>query len=150
MIAANLNWPTQLWNIVQWDISSTKLYEPLLTCLISHNTFPIHCTNLFLRFSYVLSFFETIKHNMLKMLFSPILNIKMAIQKFTNIDKLLKNCMLIWLEDLRERNKKFKRTEIISNILPDHNSMKLEIHYRKKMGKTQTTWRLNHMLLKNQ
>ena len=28
--------------------------------------------------------------------------------------------------------------------------MKLEIHYRKKMGKMQTTWRLNHMLLKIQ
>ena len=32
---------------------------------------------------------------------------------------------------------KFKRTEIISSIFSDHNSMKLEINYRKKMGKNQ-------------
>ena len=67
----------------------------------------IHCTNLFLHFSYVLSFVKQYSKICWKCcFFSPILNIKMAIQKFTNIDKLLKNCMLKWLKDLRERNKK--------------------------------------------
>ena len=31
---------------------------------------------------------------------------------------------------------KFKKTEIISGIFSDHNSMKLEINYRKKTGKS--------------
>ena len=44
---------------------------------------------------------------------------------------------------------KFKKTEIISNIFSDHSSMKLEINYRKKNGKT-LMWRLNSMLLKSQ
>ena len=41
----------------------------------------------FLHFSYVFTFLEIIKHNMLKMLFSSIFNIKMVTQKFTNFDK---------------------------------------------------------------
>ena len=44
----NFNCSTRLWSIVQWEISSTKLQKPLLTCSISHSTFSIHCTNLFL------------------------------------------------------------------------------------------------------
>ena len=54
--------------IVQREISSSKLRKPLLTCSISHSTFSIHCTNLFLRFSCVFTFLEIIKHNMPKML----------------------------------------------------------------------------------
>ena len=45
---------------------------------------------------------------------------------------------------------KFKRLEIIPNILSDHNSVKSEINYRKKSGKSTNMWRLNNMLLKNQ
>ena len=45
---------------------------------------------------------------------------------------------------------KFKRTEIISSIFSDHNSVKLEISYRKKNEKRTNTWTLNNMLLKNQ
>ena len=43
---------------------------------------------------------------------------------------------------------KFKRLEIISSILSNHNSMKLESNYRKKNGKNTNTWRLSNILLK--
>ena len=44
----------------------------------------------------------------------------------------------------------FKKTEITSSIFSDHNSMKLEIKYKKKTGKNTNMWRLNNMLLNNQ
>jgi len=44
----------------------------------------------------------------------------------------------------------FEKTEIISTIFPNHNGMKIEINYKKKMGKTTKAWRLNNMLLNNQ
>ena len=50
----------------------------------------------FLCFTCVFTFLEIIKHNMLKMLFSPIFSIKMTIQKFTSFDKFFLKCMLIW------------------------------------------------------
>ena len=43
---------------------------------------------------------------------------------------------------------KFKRIESISSISSNHNSMKLEITYRKKNEKSTNTWRLNNTLLK--
>ena len=46
---------------------------------------------------------------------------------------------------------KFKKIEIVSSILSDHNTMRLEINYRKKnVKKTPNTWRLNSVLLNNQ
>ena len=45
---------------------------------------------------------------------------------------------------------KFKKMEIISSIFSDHNTMRLEINYKKKLVKNTNTWRLNSMLLKNQ
>ena len=45
---------------------------------------------------------------------------------------------------------KFKKTEIISSIFSYHNTMRLEINYRKKTGKNTNTWRLNSALLNNQ
>ena len=47
---------------------------------------------------------------------------------------------------------KFKKTEIISSIFSDHNTMRLEINYKKLFKKkTHTnTRRLNNMLLNNQ
>ena len=88
LIAINFNWSTWLWSIVQWKISSTKLCKPVLTRSISHSTFSIQCTNLFVRFSCIFTFLEIIKHNMLKMLlFSSIFNIKMAV---------FFKCTLIW------------------------------------------------------
>ena len=44
---------------------------------------------------------------------------------------------------------KYKRIEIISCTLSDHNAMKLEIHERKKPGKPPKAWRLKNILLKN-
>ena len=48
---------------------------------------------------------------------------------------------------------KFKKTEIISSIFSDHNTMRLEINYKKLLKKKHThtnTRRLNNMLLNNQ
>ena len=44
--------------------------------------------------------------------------------------------------------KKFK-AEIISSIFWDHNSIKVEINYKKKAAKNTNTWRLNYTLLNN-
>ena len=45
---------------------------------------------------------------------------------------------------------KFKKTEIISSIFSDHNSVRLDVNYRKKTIKNTNIWRLNNMLLNNQ
>ena len=71
LIAINFNClpsclSTQPWSIVQCEISSIKLCKPLLTCSISHSTFSIHGTNLFLCFSCVFPILAIIKHNMPK------------------------------------------------------------------------------------
>ena len=42
---------------------------------------------------------------------------------------------------------KFKKTEIISSIFSDHNTVRLEINYRGKKVKNTNTWRLNNTLL---
>ena len=42
---------------------------------------------------------------------------------------------------------KFKKTEIISTIFSDHNTMRLEINYKEKNVKPTNTWRLNNTLL---
>ena len=45
---------------------------------------------------------------------------------------------------------KFKKIEIILSIFSDHNTMRLDINYKKKIVKKHTnTWRLNSMLLNN-
>ena len=41
---------------------------------------------------------------------------------------------------------KLKKVEILLSILSNHNSMKLEINYKKKAGKITNMQRLNHML----
>ena len=45
---------------------------------------------------------------------------------------------------------KFKKIEIISCIFSDHNTMRLDINYRKKSAKNTNTWRVNNTLLNNQ
>ena len=45
---------------------------------------------------------------------------------------------------------KFKRTEIVSSIFSDHNTMRLDINYKKKTVRNTNTWRLNNTFLKNQ
>ena len=46
---------------------------------------------------------------------------------------------------------KLKKIEIVSSIFSDHNSMRLDINYKKKTPERNTiTWRLNNMFLNNQ
>ena len=45
---------------------------------------------------------------------------------------------------------KFKKTEIISSIFSDHNTMRLDINYKKKTIRNTNTWRLNNTYLNNQ
>ena len=45
---------------------------------------------------------------------------------------------------------KFKKIEIISSIISDHNTMKLDINYKDKTVRNTNTWRLNNMFLNNQ
>ena len=45
---------------------------------------------------------------------------------------------------------KFKKIEIIPSIFSDHNSVRLDLNYRRKTIKNSNTWRLNNTLLNNQ
>ena len=45
---------------------------------------------------------------------------------------------------------KFKKTEIVSSIFSDHNTMRLGINYKKKTVRNTNTWRLTNMFLNNQ
>ena len=45
---------------------------------------------------------------------------------------------------------KLKKIEIISSIFSDHNTMRLDINYKKKTVRNTNTWRLNNMFLNNQ
>ena len=44
----------------------------------------------------------------------------------------------------------FKKIEIISCIFSDHNAMRLNIYYKKKIVRNTNTWRLNNTFLNNQ
>ena len=45
---------------------------------------------------------------------------------------------------------KLKKIEIIPSIVTDHNALRLDVNYRKKIIKNRSLWRLNNMLLNNQ
>ena len=45
---------------------------------------------------------------------------------------------------------KFKKIKITSSIFSDHNTMRLDINYRKKKLSNTDTWRLNNTFLNNQ
>ena len=45
---------------------------------------------------------------------------------------------------------KFKKREIILSIFSDHNTVRLDLNYRRKTIKNSSIWRLNNMLLNNQ
>ena len=45
---------------------------------------------------------------------------------------------------------KLRKTEILSTLISDHNSMWLEINYKKKTRRNTNTWSLNNMVLNNQ
>ena len=45
---------------------------------------------------------------------------------------------------------KFKKIEIISSIVSDHNAMRLDTNYRKRIVKKHKQWRLTNTFLNNQ
>ena len=45
---------------------------------------------------------------------------------------------------------KFKKIEIISSIFSNHNAMRLDTNYKKKIVRNTNTWRLNNTFLNNQ
>ena len=45
---------------------------------------------------------------------------------------------------------KFKKIEIIPNIFSDHNAVRLDLNYKRKIVKNSNIWRLNNTLLNNQ
>ena len=45
---------------------------------------------------------------------------------------------------------KFKKIEIVSSNVSDHNVMRLDINYRKRSVKNTNTWSLSNTLLNNQ
>ena len=45
---------------------------------------------------------------------------------------------------------KFKKTEILSSIFSNHNTMRLVINYKKKTVRNTNIWRLNNTFLNNQ
>ena len=92
-----------------------KTWQTILTPSISHSTFSICCTNLFLHFSCVFTFLEIIKHNMPKMLlFSSIFNIKMPTQKFSNFDKSFLNAR--WYDSCHIQSNKIVLNEVKDNL----------------------------------
>ena len=44
----------------------------------------------------------------------------------------------------------FKKIQIVSSIFSDHNTMRLDINYKKKTARSTNTWRLNNTFLNNQ
>ena len=52
-----------------------------------------------------------------------------------------------YMIDHKSNLSKFKKTEIILSIFSDHNTLRLEVKYKKKTAQTTNTWRLNNMLL---
>ena len=45
---------------------------------------------------------------------------------------------------------KFKKTEVVSSIFSNHNAMRLDINYKKKIVRNTNTWRLNNTFLNKQ
>ena len=45
---------------------------------------------------------------------------------------------------------KFKKIETVSSIFSNHNAMRLDINYKKKIVRNTNTWRLNNMFLNKQ
>ena len=52
--------------------------------------------------------------------------------------------------DHKSNLSKFKKIEIISSIFSEHNTMRVDINYKKKMVRNTNTWRLNNTFLNNQ
>ena len=75
---------------------------------------------------------------------------------FTDWEKTNQNKSVLFMDSFavqklghKESLGKFKKIEIISSIFSNHNTMRLEINYKKKTAKNTNMWRLNYMLLNN-
>ena len=64
-----------------------------------------------------------------------------AHRTFSRIDHIL---------DDKSNLSKFKKVEILSSIFSNHNTMKLDISYKKKTARNTNTWRLNSTFINNQ
>ena len=64
-----------------------------------------------------------------------------AHETFSRIDRILGH---------RSNLSKFKKIEIVSSIFSNHNTMRLDINYKKKSVRITNTWRLSNMFLNNQ
>ena len=64
-----------------------------------------------------------------------------ARETFSRIDHIL---------DHKSNLNKFKKIEIIPSIFSDHNTMRLDISYKKKTVRNTNTWRFNNRFLNNQ
>ena len=64
-----------------------------------------------------------------------------AHETFSRIDRILGH---------RPNLSKFKKIEIVSSIFSNHNTMRLDINYKKKPLRNTNTWRLNNTFLNNQ
>ncbi|MFX3989562.1 hypothetical protein ACJBYV_10515, partial [Streptococcus suis] len=45
---------------------------------------------------------------------------------------------------------KFKKYEIIPSFFSDHNSVRLDLNYRRKTNKNSNIWKLNNTVMNNQ
>ena len=56
----------------------------------------------------------------------------------------------MWFLGHKSNLSKFKKIEIISSIFSDHNTMRLDINYKKKTIRNTNTWRLSNTFLNKQ
>ena len=49
----------------------------------------------------------------------------------------------------KSNHSKFEKIEILSSIFSNHNTMRLDMNYKKKTVKNTSTWRLNNTFLNN-
>lgn len=99
LITINFNWSTWTWSIIQGENLQYDLHKLL--------TLSPHSAQIFVFQLHFYLFWN--KHNMLKMLFSSIFNIKIATQKLPILIKFLFKCTLMWpLYTIQSR-------EVISN-----------------------------------
>ena len=81
---------------------------------------------------------------------------KQKIDKETNIPSKHRRIHLLkctWIDHIlghKPNLSKFKKIKIVSSIFSNHNSMRLDINYKKKTVRNTNTWRLNNTFLNNQ
>ena len=71
-----------------------------------------------------------------------------AYRSFSKIDHILGHKSR--LGKLKTKQNKKNKPEIIPNIFSDHNSVRFDLNYRRKIIKNSNIWRLNNTLMNNQ